>query len=145
MKILKRVQANTVKRFFNKINKNRGNDGLNNTIDNIQYWYLVSLDANEFKTLECQTEPHRLLQNLDTKSIISTRKDINEKIQKLRMGKSLPALIIRDKYPWDMPEASFYLEDGTGKSIAMISYYPENKLDGVKAYWGTFNERPVKE
>ncbi|KKR33116.1 MAG: hypothetical protein UT66_C0045G0005 [candidate division CPR2 bacterium GW2011_GWC1_39_9] len=140
MKIIKQIDVEKVISFFKRINKNPGNDALTVTIKKFPVWYLVMLEAYEFDYLECQTDPHSLLKDLDFKKYYRERSDIKEKLDKLRAGRKLAPIIIREKYSNDMSEASFYLEDGTGKSIAHKIFFAEKKPATIFAYLGVFSD-----
>jgi hypothetical protein len=136
MKIIKKVRSEEVVTFFCKINKNPGNKGLVETIKKIPFWYFIELEKDEFDCLECQTEPHLLLKDLDYQRFFKDRNDIKDKLHKLRTGKKLPPIIIREKFGCDMTDASYYLEDGTGKSVAIKIYELEGGTSKIRAYLG---------
>lgn len=125
--------------YFQDIKGHISNPGLPNQLRRCQIWKQGILTLNEFANLECQTEPRKLLKDIEYNNFLSKRLDVGEKLGKLNSGNTLDFLIVREKIETDPlnKQSSFYLEDGTGRSVAIKKYLEDGKEYKITAFIGS--------
>jgi hypothetical protein len=131
----KAVNVEEVTKFFLEEINGTGNNTRNQGVpDSIRMWKnasLCELTEDEFMRLEIPDS---------TGTLIKNKKDLNENsenlLKELKNGNIFKPLIIRNKLPGHAEGASFYIEDGAHRAIALKFYFDENPYSPVFAYIG---------
>lgn len=108
------------------------NEYLPEVLKRFNKWTLCDLTEDDFKRLKIPD---------NTKDLIYERTELNnfsqELLKELELGKDLPALIVREKLPENRQDASFYIEDGAHRAIALKFYFDSHPYKFVRAYIGS--------
>ncbi len=125
---------NVAKFFLDEIDGTGNNTRNQGVAESIRLWIkasLCELTEDEFMRLEIPD---------GTKTLIKDKKNSNENsdnlLIELRKGNRFKPLIIRNNLPGHSEQASFYIEDGAHRAIALKFYFDENSYFPVSAYIG---------
>lgn len=100
-------------------------------LEKLHDWKLLDLTIDEFRGLIIPDETKELIGERVVNNDFS--KDL---LDKLNAGTELPRLILREKLPSDRQDASYYIEDGAHRAIALKFYFDTHDYKIVRAYVG---------
>ncbi len=146
-RIVRNSTWDEVKRHLENIDATGLNDGYprNDPLFNLlsslfTSWNFCELTENEFNSLLIPQDPHILLKDKDLNDIEG--EDSNFVVQKyhndLVNGDSLPTIVIRERFPNNLVDCSFYIEDGAHRALALKKFYLTNSYIPVNAFIGYF-------
>jgi len=112
------------------------NEGILDSIRQFQNWEFCELTENEFNLLVISDGTRTLIKD-KTDLDGFTKKNVEERLEKLQSGEDLDPLIVTELLPEEGPSgASFYIKDGAKRVIAYKIYFENKPYRNVKAYFG---------